>query len=1199
LKSSGKTKRPGAAIEGLIGAASSAPALRELQKRLDNRRAMVRAEASPSSHAFLAAAISELLPGRSIALVSEELRSQERLQEEWETWTRGLSKRPAGPLYYPAWEVLPHEDRLPHADVVSERLETLAALLRCREEKKPALVNTTITALLQRTFPCGQFQNQARSLKRGDRIDPMELGTWLDASGYSTEVQVTQKGEWARRGGILDLFSLTSPWPARLEFFGNEIESIRLFDPVTQISREGIEEIAISPAGEFGALRKLAESNGAAALGSLFEYLPPDTIYLLRDPAGLERRAGLYAAQIPAGDPFFMSWAAAREAMRNSKGGVVSLSSSPESATPISELEGVEPPSPESADPEETAPVIEIDDLEMFRPLTSAVTEPEVALEQRRQFFGQLRLWMGQKYRVVVICATEGEKERLLELWTELGPADPAPTGSVKAAELTVEIGSLERGFLFPDARIVVASDAEIFGRLKARLPRRMKSPHAAATRSAFDINFSEFEEGDYVVHIEHGIGRYLGLKLLPVAQGQSGEGESAMEEFLAIEYAPRDPAAPPPRVYVPVTQAHLVGKYVGAGKANPPLNTLGGSRWAKAKEHAEHAVRDLAGEFLAIQAARASRPGHAFQADSAWQREFESAFPYQETVGQVRAIADTKRDMEEPRPMDRLICGDVGFGKTEVAIRAAFKAVMDGKQAALLAPTTVLAQQHFNTFRERMAEYPVTIEILSRFRTRREQAKAIAGLADGTVDIVIGTHRLLQGDVVFKDLGLVVIDEEQRFGVLHKEKFKRLRHMVDVLTLSATPIPRTLYMALSGARDLSTIDTPPQDRLPVETIVAPYDERLIRDAVQREMNRGGQVFYLHNRVFDILSVANRLQALLPKARIAVGHGQLDANELEETMTRFVNGEADVLLSTTIIESGLDIPNANTIIIDRADRFGLSDLYQLRGRVGRHKHQAYAYLLLPRHFGALTAARKRISALKQYSTLGSGFKIAMRDLEIRGAGNLLGSQQSGHITAVGFDLYCQLLKESIAGLKGEKSKPRVGVSIRIDFLALSPDDEQPETKGDRETKAGDSLPGLDSPAAAPARAVAYVPRSYIREAKERIEIYRKLAQVSDAAELERWRAEVTDRFGRPPAAIGLLWQVAELKLLAASRSVTSIETRGDRLMVTRRNDFIMVDGKFPRLTKATASARLKEIRVLLMALQDSAHGPAAQTHARN
>ncbi len=487
------------------------------------------------------------------------------------------------------------------------------------------------------------------------------------------------------------------------------------------------------------------------------------------------------------------------------------------------------------------------------------------------------------------------------------------------------------------------------------------------------------------------------------------------------------------------MSEAHLVSKYVGAGKIRPPLHTLGGARWAKTKAQAEAAVRDVAADMLAVQAARSLQPGHAFPADTEWQREFESSFIYEETPDQWRAIVDAKRDMESPKPMDRLVCGDVGYGKTEVAIRAAFKAAMGGKQVAVLVPTTVLAQQHFNTFCERMAEYPVRIELLSRFRTRREQAQVIKGLGAGSVDIVIGTHRLLQSDMEFKDLGLVVIDEEQRFGVLHKERFKQLRMMVDVLTLTATPIPRTLHLALAGARDMSTIETPPQDRLPVETIVSQYDERLIRDAIQREINRGGQVFYLYNRVLDIEVVAQNGCAARSRARIAVGHGQMHSDQLEEVMTTFVNGETDVLLSTTIIESGLDIPNANTILIDRADRFGLSDLYQLRGRVGRYKHQAYAYLLLPRHAGLLTDARKRISAIKQYSSLGSGFKLAMRDLEIRGAGNLLGAEQSGHITAVGFELYCQLLRKSVQGLKGEKSPPRVEVQVRLDFLALNPD----------------------------------------------------------------------------------------------------------------------------------------------------------------
>jgi transcription-repair coupling factor (superfamily II helicase) len=649
------------------------------------------------------------------------------------------------------------------------------------------------------------------------------------------------------------------------------------------------------------------------------------------------------------------------------------------------------------------------------------------------------------------------------------------------------------------------------------------------------------------------------------------------------------------------VTEAHLVSKYVGTGKARPPLNTLGGTRWANAKLHAERAVRDVASDLLAIQAARESQEGHPFASDTPWQREFESAFLFEETPDQMRAIVETKTDMERPKPMDRLICGDVGFGKTEVGIRAAFKAVLEGKQVAVLVPTTVLAQQHYNTFRERMADYPVRIELLSRFRTRRAQQRVVKELGAGAVDIVIGTHRLLQGDISFKDLGLVVIDEEQRFGVMHKEKFKMLRKLVDVLTLSATPIPRTLYLALTGARDMSTIQTPPHDRLPVETIVTQYDERVIRDAIQRELNRGGQVFFLHNRVMTIQTMAQKLRALVPSARIVVGHGQMHSDELEEVMTTFVNGEADILLSTTIIESGLDIPNANTIIIDRADRFGLSDLYQLRGRVGRYKHQAYAYLLLPRHAGLLADVRKRLSAIKQYSTLGSGFKIAMRDLEIRGAGNLLGAEQSGHITAVGFELYCQLLKQSVSSLKGEKVAPRVEVQVRLDFLPLNPVEENrapstaersnPTGRRTRRHGIGGVLdeveitePADASPTPAPERTAAYIPFSYVSDSRQRIEVYRKLAQATEKKALIELAKECRDRFGPLPAALELLLQVAELKILAAAKGITAIEVKEDKLMLTRNQDYVMVGSKFPRLVKKDPAARLKEIRTLLLAL---------------
>jgi len=579
-----------------------------------------------------------------------------------------------------------------------------------------------------------------------------------------------------------------------------------------------------------------------------------------------------------------------------------------------------------------------------------------------------------------------------------------------------------------------------------------------------------------------------------------------------------------------------------------------------------------VAAELLAVAAARAAQPGHAFGPDTPWQREFEAAFPFEETPDQLRTIAEVKADMEKPRPMDRLVCGDVGFGKTEGALRAAFKAGVEGNQVAVLVPTTVLAQQHYNTFRDRMVDSPVRVELLSRFRTRREQRQVIEGLAIGAVDIVIGTHRLLQDDVQFKDLGLVVVDEEQRFGVLHKERLKQLRTQVDVLTLSATPIPRTLYLALTGARDLSLIQTPPQDRLPVETIVVPYDEEVIRQAILRELNRGGQVYFLHNRVMTIETMRARLQALVPEARIVVGHGQMRADDLEEVMTRFVNGEADILLSTTIIESGLDIPNANTIIIDRADRFGLSDLYQLRGRVGRYKHQAYAYLLLPRHARLLTDVRKRLSAMRQYASLGSGFKVAMRDLEIRGAGNLLGPEQSGHITAVGFVTYRQPPQQSIAALPGRPLPQRGDGSLWLDVSEIA-------------AGCGGGASGV---------AASLIPLSQRAQPRHRIEMYRRLAQVTDEAGLRALEAEMRDRFGPLPEPVQWLLMTVRIKLAAAARGITAVEVRDDRLMLSRNGEWLQWGGRFPRLMRRAPGARLKEILRFLAALPVVPEESAAQ-----
>jgi len=1110
--------------------------------------------------------------------------------------------------FYPAWEILPHEGKLPHADVISDRLQTLVELLASRPQtpaSSPELVVTSVTALLQKTFSPTDLKSRTRRLNRGDKMAPLDLIEFLEEQGYEPEAQVTQKGEIAMRGGIVDIFPPTSPWPVRLEFFGDELESLREFDPLTQVSRGEISAVVLPPAGELGILKQLAQTLDAhpnSPLATLLDYLPSETIFLLCEPEALAVHADAYEQQVPKADPFFLSWPDFLKNLTRRKFTSIELNEEEHQAesrwgeaSDEPSLKGGE--SLASAAREDARPTsLGFTSLDAFRPLAERAPEPQIAEAQRREFFQQLHRWLRQDYAVHVFCNNDGERQRFEEIWTELGLGSGV-SDLGKDARATqpqtldprpqTRIGSLARGFICESAKLVVITDAEIFGRYKIQRARRLKSPHANAVRSAMEIDFADLEEGDLVVHLQHGIGRYLGLKNMPTGGGLRGHGLSTSQyqpatgtECLVIEYATADSVNESPKLYVPVSEAHLVSKYIGVGKVSPPLNTLGGTRWAKAKEQTEKAVRDVAAEMLRIQAVRESQAGYACKPDTQWQREFESAFIYEETPDQVTAIAATKADMERPKPMDRLICGDVGFGKTEVAIRAAFKAVMDGKQVAILVPTTVLAQQHFNNFRERMADYPIRVEVLSRYRTRREQDRIIRDLAAGAVDIVIGTHRLVQDDIAFKELGLVVIDEEQRFGVLHKEKFKRLRTLVDVLTLSATPIPRTLYLALTGARDMSTIQTPPHDRLPVETIATAYDERVIRDAIQREMNRGGQVFFLHNRVTTIETVRAKLQSLVPAARIVVGHGQMNADDLEEVMTRFVNGEADVLLSTTIIESGLDIPNANTIIIDRADRFGLSELYQLRGRVGRYKHQAYAYLLLPRHARLLTDVRKRISAMKQYASLGSGFKIAMRDLEIRGAGNLLGAEQSGHITAVGFDLYCQLLKQSVGTLKGEKVKPRVEVRVALDFLELNAasDSSRWGEAPDEPDAAGSS----DSRGRSPHHAA--LPHNYVTEPHHRIEIYRKLAQANEKPLLDALQKELRDRFGPLPPPVELLLAVAELKILASEKGVTSIEVEDDKLKITRRGDFIQLGGKFPRLTKKEAKARLKEIKRLLLAI---------------
>jgi transcription-repair coupling factor (superfamily II helicase) len=1130
--------------------ALGSPLIPPIKRKLDAWDFLRLNSVADSGKPFVVVLLSQISK-RPVLVVAEDLKTQEAIFNDLQAFLPEA-------LFYPAWETLPHENVLPHVDIISDRLRVLSELVTLSEAKglsrspetteiprqarndKPGIIVASVQALMQRTFSASSLSALRYPLSVDQRLDLQDLIDRLVELGYHPEYQVNDRGDMAHRGGIVDFFPLDRELPVRVEFDGDEIGSIRAFDPITQQSRDKLETINITPAGELGLLK-----HTSAETAPLLDLLPQDTLLILLEPERLNEAASIYARQIPGNDPFFEPW----EKILASKLQQVHIT------------EGIDFNSDDAIN-------LRLVSLDAFRPLESRAPEPEIAEQMRRAFFDQMRSWGDDGFSLHVLCSNDGERQRFEELWREQFKSLPS---TLHAQRLT-----LSRGFLWPDAKLAVVTDSEIFGRYKLVRPRRK---FHAMTQPA---DWTELQEGDFVVHVQHGIGKYLGLKTIeanvPAPVGKLFEARPAttrLQEVLAIEYANEA------RLYVPVEQAHLVSKYLGAGKRIPKLHELGGSLWQRQKFTAERAIMDLASELLEIQAARESLEGHTFAPDTPWQREFEAAFPYDETPDQETAIEEMKHDMESRKPMDRLICGDVGYGKTEVAIRAAFKAVMDGMQVAVLCPTTVLSEQHWNTFRERMAGFPISVEMLSRFRTPREQKKIVKLLREGGVDIVIGTHRLLSSDIFFKNLGLVVIDEEQRFGVLHKERFKQLRKLVDVLTLTATPIPRTLYLSLTGARDMSTIETPPQDRLPVETIITPYDERLIKTAIQRELNRGGQVYFLHNRVQSIDAVAERLRQLVGQAsslpagppqqlgkleayptrpiRIDVGHGQMSDDELEGVMHRFVAGHIDVLVCTTIIESGLDIPNANTIIIDRADRFGLADLYQLRGRVGRWKHQAHAYILVPRHMQLVQTARKRISAIKQYSSLGSGFKIAMRDLEIRGAGNILGAEQSGHITAIGFDLYCQLLKESVARLKGEKPKRRPQVTMKLDFL---------------NAESGESL--------------ARIPASHITDTRLRIQAYRRIASTTELADVETYRRELRDRYGPLPREVKLLLHCAEAKILAGHSNVDTVETRDDKIMLSQRGVLFQLAGKFPRLTATKPEGKLTEIKKLLDSLENEA-----------
>jgi len=1003
----------------------------------------------------------------TIWILCPSVHSQELFYESLLNWQPDA-------LFLPEAELAAVENVLPDPEIAAERLALLTEIER---DSRPRIVVATRASLDQSAPKRGTLQSAVTQLTRGAAAKMEQLVEQLVGSGYERVAQVITRGQFAVRGGIVDIYSWQAPLPFRLEFFGDQIESLREFDIDSQTSVRDLR------------LADLLLGTADDQSGLVRDYVAPDHLILDIEPEEISD------AQIQISE----NWI--------------------------------------ETGPEDFNGAFQDCDIGEF-----AAGDLVLAEAKRAQFVERLKEWRKNNASIVTYFQTEGEIERFREIMA----------GALDGLDF-VE-GTLARGFCFPAANLVVLSAAELFGRFAVHARRHLRR----ADRHRAQIDFSELNEGDLVVHLEHGIGKFLGLQKIPVGQTPrlpdgaslaSGaltlQQQTQPQEVLVLEFA--DEA----RLYVPLEQAYLVSRYVGAGKRSPPLSSLGDGKWARAKIKAAASIFDYAGKMLAIQAERQMHAGNAFAPDTKWQAEFERSFPFRETPDQMKAIIDTKIDMERPRPMDRLICGDVGFGKTEVAVRAAFKAVMDGRQVAVLAPTTVLAQQHFEVFRQRMLDYPVRIEMLSRFRSQSEQKKVLQLLREGGVDIIIGTHRLISGDVVFKDLGLVVIDEEQRFGVLHKEKFKELFKLVDVLTLSATPIPRTLYLSLVGAKDMSTIETPPLNRLPVETVVSAYDERIIRAAIDRELERQGQVFFLHNRVATIERARDRIVHLCPQARVEIGHGQIDADELEAVMSRFIAGKTDVLVCTTIIESGLDIPNANTIIIDRADQFGLADLYQLRGRVGRAEHKAYAYLLLPREMMTIGAARKRISAIKQYSSLGAGFRVAMRDLEIRGAGSILGTAQSGHIVAVGFDLYCQLLKQAVTQLKGEKPRLRLDVDLRLDFVATNEAEFVAPPKLARAVGEADSLP---------CKIPAFIPIAYISEPALRIRAYRDIAQITSPEQLDRLRRDWRDRFGPFPLGVDNLFALIEIKLAAAESGVSRLEVRDRKLMLTRHGDFILVAG---------------------------------------
>lgn len=1051
---------------------------------------------------------------RPVLLVTGSNRRAEALLEPLRFFHALLTGREeSSVVLLPAGDVSPYRGLSPHPDIAEARAVALWKL--ATGEAEMAVV--ALEAALGRLAGREAYARLGRTVRPGDRLALDELVAYLDSAGYERHEPVEMAGEYSVRGGIVDVYSPEAR-PVRLELFGDQLEELRAFDPATQRSTSPVMAATLLPLvevprtpelmGQLWAFREGREADGrvnpfpgwefllplAEGFGGTLLDLVPRAIVLLDEPRSLAEQAGHswarweeeHAARrakgkaCPAPGELFLRWAAF---------------STRTAAAPRLHLEQL---------------AMEIAGAEHYVLLAQPTPRFRGAV---RAFVEELRQRLQSGARVLVASATPGETERLAEILGEYGvpyrfatppgrdvasrPGLVEEKGVLVADSNAVLLlrGSLAEGVGFPEAQLALFGNFDLF----EAAPRAARPGPAKSKAAAFAADISDLKEGDYVVHVDHGIGQFAGLKQLA--------HDEVSEEFLQLNYLEGD------RLYVPLARLDLLNKYRSLEGVTPRLDRLGGLTWQRTKARATRALREMAVELLRLYARRATVPGHAFSRDTPWQAEFEGAFEWEETPDQRSTTEEVKRDLERPHPMDRLLVGDVGFGKTEVGLRAAFKVVCDWKQVAVLAPTTVLAFQHYENFRRRLAAFPVHVEMLSRFRSRAEQKQILADLEAGKIDIIVGTHRLLSGDVRFQDLGLLVVDEEQRFGVRHKERLKQLRTHVDVLTLTATPIPRTLHMALAGLRDLSLIQTPPRDRLAIQTLVAPYSEELVRSAIEQELAREGQVYFVHDRIETILGVAEKLHRLAPRARLAVAHGQLKERELERIMLGFMQQQVDVLVTTKIIENGLDIPLCNTIIVDRADRYGLAELYQLRGRVGRSNRRAYAYLLVPAEARLSDLARRRLAALKEFSELGSGFRLAALDLELRGAGNLLGAEQHGHINAIGFDLYTQLLERAIAEGRGEGPAPpgRVALQLGVDIR---------------------------------------IPPDYIEDERQRLRMYKRIASLGGAeSEQVALVAELEDRYGPLPRPVENLLRYAALKALAERLGVESIERRQSTVSV--------------------------------------------------